>query len=157
MSAPVLHVIACAHGTHDAAGRDVIDGLRADLAALLAAEGPGAQVHEAYVDVQSPSLDEVVAALPPGEPAVTVPLLLLAAIGLLGYAVYALWQRRKLVGLVAVAASAAFAGLYLTVDRIPESFVFFTPHVLTLLVLSAAAQRLRMPAANGKPYRRGEH
>ena len=63
MSAPVLHVIACAHGTHDAAGRDVIDGLRADLAALLAAEGPGAQVHEAYVDVQSPSLDEVVAAL----------------------------------------------------------------------------------------------
>ena len=76
MSAPVLHVIACAHGTHDAAGRDVIDGLRADLAALLAAEGPGAQVHEAYVDVQSPSLDEVVAALPPGEPAVIVPLLL---------------------------------------------------------------------------------
>ncbi|WP_260446468.1 hypothetical protein [Micrococcus luteus] len=66
MSAPVLHVIACAHGTHDAAGRDVIDGLRADLAALLAAEGPGAQVHEAYVDVQSPSLDEVVAALPRG-------------------------------------------------------------------------------------------
>ena len=50
-----------------AAGRDVIDGLRADLAALLAAEGPGAQVHEAYVDVQSPSLDEVVADLPPGE------------------------------------------------------------------------------------------
>ena len=45
MSAPVLHVIACAHGTHDAAGRDVIDGLRADLADLLAAEGPGAQVH----------------------------------------------------------------------------------------------------------------
>ena len=38
--------------------------------------GPGAQVHEAYVDVQSPSLDEVVAALPPGEPAVIVPLLL---------------------------------------------------------------------------------
>ena len=76
MSAPVLHVIACAHGTHDAAGRVVIDGLRADLAALLAAEGPGAQVHEAYVDVQSPSLDEVVAALPPGEPAVIVPLLL---------------------------------------------------------------------------------
>ena len=35
MSAPVLHVIACAHGTHDAAGRVVIDGLRADLAALL--------------------------------------------------------------------------------------------------------------------------
>ena len=76
MSAPVLHVIACAHGTHDAAGRDVIDGLRADLAALLAAEGPGAQVHEAYVDVHSPSLDEAVAALPPGEPAVIVPLLL---------------------------------------------------------------------------------
>ena len=54
MSAPVLHVIACAHGTHDAAGRDVIDGLRADLAALLDAEGPGGRgVVDVVVDVMA--------------------------------------------------------------------------------------------------------
>jgi simple sugar transport system permease protein len=31
-----------------------------------------------------------------------------------------------------------------------------TPYVATLLVLSLSAQRLRMPAADGLPYRRGE-
>ena len=31
-----------------------------------------------------------------------------------------------------------------------------TPYVATLLVLALAAQRLRMPAADGMPYRKGE-
>jgi simple sugar transport system permease protein len=31
-----------------------------------------------------------------------------------------------------------------------------TPYVTTLLVLALASQRLRMPAADGKVYRRGE-
>jgi len=30
-----------------------------------------------------------------------------------------------------------------------------TPYIATLLVLSLASQRLRMPAADGIPYRRG--
>jgi simple sugar transport system permease protein len=31
-----------------------------------------------------------------------------------------------------------------------------TPYVATLLVLSLASQKLRMPAADGKPYLKGE-
>lgn len=71
-----LHVVACAHGTDDPAGRLLIDGLRAGLAPEAGRRGLDVLVHEAYVDVQQPALDGVVAALPPGEPAVVVPLLL---------------------------------------------------------------------------------
>ncbi|MFG1707246.1 ABC transporter permease [Nonomuraea sp. M3C6] len=46
--------------------------------------------------------------------------------------------------------------LWLTVDQLPNEFVFITPHVLTLLVLLVASQRLRMPKADGVRYRRGE-
>ncbi|WP_449062465.1 ABC transporter permease [Planomonospora algeriensis] len=59
------------------------------------------------------------------------------------------------------AAAAALAAvvllwLWLTVDKLPNEFVFITPHVLTLLVLSVASQSLRPPAADGVRYRRGE-
>jgi ABC-type uncharacterized transport system permease subunit len=59
---------------------------------------------------------------------------------------------------VAVAALGAVVllWLWLTVEQLPNEFVFITPHVLTLLVLSVAAQRLRMPKADGVRYRRGE-
>ncbi|MCG5220740.1 ABC transporter permease [Streptosporangium sp. KLBMP 9127] len=59
------------------------------------------------------------------------------------------------VGLSALGA-AVFFWLWLTVEALPSEFVFITPHVLTLLVLSVASQRLRMPKADGVPYRRGD-
>jgi sirohydrochlorin ferrochelatase len=71
-----LHVVACAHGTDNTEGRRLIDELREDLAAVLAADGLHAMVHEAYVDVQEPRLEAVLAALPPGEDAIVAPLLL---------------------------------------------------------------------------------
>jgi len=40
--------------------------------------------------------------------------------------------------------------------EVPGQFVSATPYVTTLVVLAVASQRLRMPAANGVPYRRGE-
>ncbi|MEV0617271.1 ABC transporter permease [Nonomuraea sp. NPDC050404] len=46
--------------------------------------------------------------------------------------------------------------LWLTVEQLPTQFIFITPHVLTLLVLLVASQRLRMPKADGVIYRRGE-
>jgi len=83
-------------------------------------------------------------------------LLLLVAIVLVGVTV---WQTRqgKLIqaGIAAVFAVGLFL-LWLTVDQLPSEFVFFTPHLTTLLVLSLASQRLRMPAADGLRYRRGE-
>ena len=65
-------MIACAHGTNDAEGQSRINQLRADMAALR----PGLTVAEAYVDVQSPALPDVVAGLAPDVHAVVVPLLL---------------------------------------------------------------------------------
>ncbi|MFO7548431.1 MAG: ABC transporter permease [Acidimicrobiia bacterium] len=59
----------------------------------------------------------------------------------------AAWQ-----GAVAIAALAVF----MFVGRIPNEFIFITPYVVTLVVLSAASQRLRMPAADGVRYRKGE-
>ncbi|MDF2257857.1 ABC transporter permease [Streptantibioticus ferralitis] len=56
--------------------------------------------------------------------------------------------------------SAAFAALllvwFLMTDTIPNEFVSATPYVATLLVLALSAQRLRMPKADGKPYRKGQ-
>ncbi|MEO3886132.1 ABC transporter permease [Nonomuraea sp. B5E05] len=46
--------------------------------------------------------------------------------------------------------------LWLTVDQLPNEFVYITPHVLTLIVLLVASQRLRMPKADGVSYRRGD-
>jgi general nucleoside transport system permease protein len=39
---------------------------------------------------------------------------------------------------------------------VPEDFTTMTPYVTTLLVLALASQRLRMPAADGLTYRRGQ-
>ena len=41
-------------------------------------------------------------------------------------------------------------------DTVPDEFVSATPYVVTLLVLSLSAQRLRMPKADGMPYRKGQ-
>jgi general nucleoside transport system permease protein len=46
--------------------------------------------------------------------------------------------------------------VFLVTSTVPEAFVTMTPYVTTLLVLSLASQRLRMPAADGVPYRRGQ-
>jgi len=56
----------------------------------------------------------------------------------------------------AAAGTIVLIWLWLTVDKLPNEFVFITPHVLTLLVLLVASQRLRMPKADGVRYRRGE-
>ena len=77
---------------------------------------------------------------------------LLVAIGL--------WQilRRQahVQGTVAIVVGIAVVVLWLISDSIPGEITRFAPHLTTLLVLAFASQRLRMPAANGKVYRRGE-
>ena len=57
--APVL--VGCAHGTRSRTGRDVIRALLMQVRELL----PAVQLREAYVDVQSPDVSEVVASLAP--------------------------------------------------------------------------------------------
>jgi simple sugar transport system permease protein len=84
-------------------------------------------------------------------------LLLVVALLLVAVAVYQLVrQRRSRAALVtAIGAILVFVVFVLT-DTVPEQFTSFTPHLTTLLVLSLASQRLRMPAADGVPYRRGQ-
>lgn len=65
-------LIACSHGTRFAEGRDAIHALLDLIRDVL----PGVDVVEAFVDVQDPSIDDVVAATE--GPAVVVPLLLSA-------------------------------------------------------------------------------
>ena len=87
-----------------------------------------------------------------------VALLLLVAILLAGVAIWQATQRKVAAGGCWRRRSRAVAFLsYLTIDELPPGIVSFTPHVTTLLVLSLASQRLRMPKADGLVYRRGEH
>lgn len=44
---------------------------------------------------------------------------------------------------------------FFAVDELPGQLVTMTPYIATLLIMSLASQRLRMPAADGMPYRRG--
>jgi simple sugar transport system permease protein len=44
---------------------------------------------------------------------------------------------------------------YFAVDELPGQLVTMTPYIATILVMALASQRLRMPAADGIPYRRG--
>jgi len=82
-------------------------------------------------------------------------LLLLAGIGFLAFAIYRAWrgQRRGAVG-VGVAGLLLLAW-FLATDSVPRDFTSMTPYVTTLVVLALGTQRLRMPAADGKPYKRG--
>ncbi|MFC4586629.1 ABC transporter permease [Sphaerisporangium corydalis] len=84
-------------------------------------------------------------------------LLLVVAMLLAAFGVYQLVRQHRsraalISGVFAVAVFAVFA----MTDTVAEQFTSFTPHLTTLLVLSLASQRLRMPAADGLPYRRGQ-
>jgi simple sugar transport system permease protein len=48
------------------------------------------------------------------------------------------------------------AGWFFVSDTVSDEFTGMTPYVATLLVLALSSQRLRMPAADGLPYRKGE-
>jgi len=82
-------------------------------------------------------------------------LLLLLAVVLAGIGVWSLVRRRRLIGISTLGVAALVLVWFLLTDTVPDEFVGFAPHLTTLLVLSLAAQRLRPPAADGRPYRRG--
>ena len=82
-------------------------------------------------------------------------LLMLLALAMLMIAFRNLRKKKYIASLVALFVGAAAAWLYLNVTELPGQFVTMTPYVVTLLVLGLGTQRLRMPAADGLPYRRG--
>lgn len=67
-----------------------------------------------------------------------------------------LWRRKWRTAVMAAIGAVAVYVLYFFTDELPEQFLPYTPHIITLVVLALAAQRLRPPATDGVPYRRGE-
>ena len=83
-------------------------------------------------------------------------LFLALAILLALFGVWLLWRHRRWVaGGLALATAAGSAAIYALTSSVPQQFTLATPYVTTLLVLSLASQRLRMPAADGQVYRKG--
>jgi simple sugar transport system permease protein len=82
-------------------------------------------------------------------------LLLFLAVVLLAVGGWQLLRRRMVTGGAAVGLAVLVAVWYATTDSIPAEFVQAAPHITTLVVLALASQRLRPPAADGQPYRRG--
>jgi general nucleoside transport system permease protein len=87
----------------------------------------------------------------------TVHALLYAAVIAAGLVViWQLWRRKWTTAALAAVGAVAVYALYYASDELPGEFLPYTPHIITLVVLALAAQRLRPPAADGLPYRRGE-
>jgi simple sugar transport system permease protein len=83
-------------------------------------------------------------------------LLLLAGVLLLAFAAWLAFRRKLVTAVVCAVAGAAVLAWYAQTDTVPGDFTTMTPYITTLLVLALASQRLRMPAADGLPYRRGQ-
>jgi ABC-type uncharacterized transport system permease subunit len=84
-------------------------------------------------------------------------LVLLAALAAIAGTVWMITRKRYSLALVLGVSGAVFGTWYAVSDTIPRQFVSFTPYIVTLLVLAFATQRLRPPAYDGIPYRKGEH
>ena len=82
-------------------------------------------------------------------------LLLVVAVVLVAVAAMQFRLNNRLQSLTSLAMGAVFLVWYLTSDSVPKDFTTMAPYVTTLLVLAFAAQKLRMPAADGQPYRKG--
>ncbi|GAA2249909.1 ABC transporter permease [Streptomyces amakusaensis] len=83
-------------------------------------------------------------------------LLLLLVIGLVALAIWKFYRKNTVQAVVSAVIAALVLLWYLATDTVPNEFVTATPYVVTLLVLSLSAQRLRMPKADGMRYRKGQ-
>ena len=82
-------------------------------------------------------------------------LLLLIFVILLFVAFRKLRSGKKTSAVLALGFAAFTLWFYFAVDELPGQLVTMTPYIATILVMALASQRLRMPAADGIPYRRG--
>ncbi len=82
--------------------------------------------------------------------------LLLVAISLLLVAALQYRRGQRTVAIVATFIAALALYWFFNTDTLPRQLVTAAPYAITLLVLGLASQRLRPPAADGLPYRKGE-
>ncbi|MEV7397286.1 ABC transporter permease [Aeromicrobium sp. NPDC092404] len=82
-------------------------------------------------------------------------LLLLVGVGIILFGIWQYRKTRQVSSLIGALLGVGVAAWYFSTDSIPEDLTGMTPYLTTLLVLALFSQRLRMPAADGQPYRRG--
>ena len=83
-------------------------------------------------------------------------LLLLIALLLVAMAAWKFYRGARVAPAVALGFAVLLAVWYMLTDSVPDEVVQGTPYVVTLLVMGLSAQRLRMPKADGLPYRKGQ-
>ena len=83
-------------------------------------------------------------------------LLLLIGLIVLALGIWLIVRGSRRTGIVGLLSAVAVLMWFALTDVVPGELTGLTPYVATLLVLGVAAQRLRPPAADGIPYRRGE-
>ncbi|WP_246144753.1 ABC transporter permease [Actinacidiphila oryziradicis] len=83
-------------------------------------------------------------------------LLLLVALLLIAMTAWKAYGRRWIAAGVSAGFAAVMMVWYALTDSMPPELVESTPYIVTLLVLALSAQRLRMPKADGLPYRKGQ-
>lgn len=82
-------------------------------------------------------------------------LLLLVALVLIAYAVARFRAGERITAVVITGIALVLYIWFATSDSVPSAFTGMTPYVITLFALGVAGASLRMPAADGQPYRRG--
>jgi simple sugar transport system permease protein len=83
-------------------------------------------------------------------------LVLFVAVLVAFLAVRAVFNRNTTQAALFAVLAAFFAWYYTNTHKVPSQFVYTTPYAVTLLVLVFASQRLRPPAWDGKPWRKGQ-
>ncbi|MEA3184147.1 MAG: ral nucleoside transport system permease protein [Ilumatobacteraceae bacterium] len=83
-------------------------------------------------------------------------LFLVLAMAFVVLAILSLRKRHLVAGGVSLVCAILAAVGFVTINELPQALTFITPHVITLIVLASASQRLRPPAFAGRPYREGE-
>ena len=83
-------------------------------------------------------------------------LLILISLILIIFAIKQLIEKKYINSSLSIALSIGFLVWFLNSETVPSEFIYFTPHLTTLIVLSSASQKLRMPQKVGQPYRKGE-
>ena len=83
-------------------------------------------------------------------------LLIVISIFLLVLTFKSFFEKKYKAGAFSFLFSAAFLIWFMNSTSIPNQFVYFTPHITTLIVLSFANQRIKLPEKIGVPYKKGE-
>ena len=83
-------------------------------------------------------------------------LLIIISIFLLVLTFKSFFEKKYKASFASFVFSAAFLIWFLNSTSIPNQFVYFTPHITTLIVLSFANQRIKLPEKIGVPYKKGE-